>query len=335
MTAEIPRQTFSPERQKLAQMQSLSLEEKIVATKRRIREWYEHFEGEVYVSFSGGADSTVLLDLVRQAYPEVPAVFCNTGLEYPEIVRFVKQHENVRILKPKISFKEVLKKYGYPVVSKEVSQSVYELRETKSERLRNIRLYGSINGRYRLPDKWRFLLDAPFKISSSCCKALKKTPMENYQKASGKRAYVGVQAEESSLRLNSYIRYSCNAFGLKIPQSRPMMFWRKNDTLQYLRQTGTAYCREIYGGIVERADGSLEFTGADRTGCTFCLFGCHMDRGLNRIQRLKSTHPQLWRYVIDELGYKDVMTYLGLPYDTDGEIFKGINNPSMEKEEGA
>ena len=332
MTPELPRQAFSPERQKLAQMQSLSLEEKIVATKRRIREWYEHFEGEVYVSFSGGADSTVLLDLVRQDYPDVEAVFANTGLEYPEIVRFVKQHENVKIIRPKMSFKEVLKKYGYPVVSKEVSTYVCELRETKSDRLRNIRLYGSINGGYRLPDKWRFLLDAPFKISSSYCKVLKKAPMESYQRASGKKAFVGVQAEESKLRLNSYVRYSCNAFRMKTPQSRPMMFWRKNDTLQYLRQKGTAYCREIYGDIVERADGSLEFTRADRTGCTFCLFGCHMDRGLNRIQRLKSTHPQLWRYVIDELGYKDVMTYLGLPYDTDGEIFREISNPGNGQE---
>lgn len=325
-------QTFNPKIQKLRQMQGLSLEEKISATKRRIREWYEHFEGEVYVSFSGGADSTVLLDLVRQEYPDVEAVFANTGLEYPEIVRFVKSRENVKIIKPKMSFKEVLKKYGYPVVSKEVSTYVCELGGTKSERLRNIRLYGSINGSYKLPEKWRFLLDAPFKISSSCCRVLKKDPMANYQKASGKNPYIGVQAEESRLRLNSYVRYSCNAFRLKTPQSRPMMFWRKNDTLQYLRRTGTAYCREIYGDIVERTDGSLEFTRADRTGCTFCLFGCHMDKGLNRIQRLKSTHPQLWRYVIDELGYKDVMAYLGLPYDTDGEIFKGFSNPGREQE---
>ena len=56
---------------------------------RRIIQWYEAKEGQVYVSFSGGKDSTVLLDKVRRLFPEVPAVFCDTGLEYPEIREFV------------------------------------------------------------------------------------------------------------------------------------------------------------------------------------------------------------------------------------------------------
>ena len=59
----------------LQQKQSLPLEAKIAMTQQRIREWYEHWDGEVYVSFSGGKDSTVLLHIVRQMYPDVPAVF--------------------------------------------------------------------------------------------------------------------------------------------------------------------------------------------------------------------------------------------------------------------
>lgn len=52
-------------REELKQMQSLPLEIKIRMTERRIREWYEHYQGQVYVSFSGGKDSTVLADIVH------------------------------------------------------------------------------------------------------------------------------------------------------------------------------------------------------------------------------------------------------------------------------
>lgn len=83
-------------------MQKWSLERKIQVAQTRIIEWYQHWDGQVYVSFSGGKDSTVLLDLVRRIYPEVEAIFCDTGLEYPEIRQFVKEFENVTILRPKM-----------------------------------------------------------------------------------------------------------------------------------------------------------------------------------------------------------------------------------------
>lgn len=113
--------------QDLYQMQGLPLKLKIRMTKERIRQWINTYgEDGVYVSFSGGKDSTVLLDLVRQDYPRVKAVFVDTGLEYPEIRQFVKTFDNVEWLKPKMTFKQVIQKYGYPFPSKEVAQTLYE-----------------------------------------------------------------------------------------------------------------------------------------------------------------------------------------------------------------
>lgn len=125
----------------LRQMQSLPLEAKIMMTKRRIREWYEHWDGQVYVSFSGGKDSTVLKHIVDHTpgVYDVPAVFVNTGLEYPEIQQFVRAvkdgeydcfNTDVEILRPEMRFDDVLKTYGYPVISKEVANAVGQARRT-------------------------------------------------------------------------------------------------------------------------------------------------------------------------------------------------------------
>lgn len=89
----------------LQYLQSLPLKLKIAKSKQRIREWYYYFGGEVYISFSGGKDSTVLLDLVRSEFPDVPAVFIDTGLEFPEIRDFVRTIDNVVWVKPKMDFK--------------------------------------------------------------------------------------------------------------------------------------------------------------------------------------------------------------------------------------
>lgn len=119
----------------LKQLQALPLNIKIRKTEQRIREWYEHWEGNVYVSFSGGKDSTVLLDIARNIYPDIEAVFSDTGLEYPEIREFVKSFPNVTIVKPKHSFKQILTKYGYPIISKEVANVVDNARRWINENL--------------------------------------------------------------------------------------------------------------------------------------------------------------------------------------------------------
>jgi 3'-phosphoadenosine 5'-phosphosulfate sulfotransferase (PAPS reductase)/FAD synthetase len=185
----------------LSQRQALPLTVKIEMTKRRIHHWYELHNGNVHVSFSGGADSTVLLHIVRMLYPDVPAVFVDTGMEYPEIREFVRTVKNVRWMKPKKTFKQVCSEYGYPIVSKETSQKIHEARSTKSEFLRQLRTTG-VEGRKRqeIPQKWKFLVDAPFGVSHKCCYYLKKEPSFRYEKETGSSPYVGTMASESSAR---------------------------------------------------------------------------------------------------------------------------------------
>lgn len=116
----------------LRQLQALPLDAKILMTQQRIREWYNHFSGDVMVSFSGGKDSTVLAHLVHDMYPNVPLVFANTGLEYPEIQAFAKKM-GAEFVRPKMRFDEVISKYGYPIISKEVAEAIHAARHIVSK----------------------------------------------------------------------------------------------------------------------------------------------------------------------------------------------------------
>lgn len=117
--------------ERLKELQALPLHRKVGISIARITEWYQHWKGKVYVAFSGGKDSTVLLYLVRHLFPDVPAVFSNTGLEFPELQKFVKTVPNLKILYPKIRFPDVISKYGYPLISKETAEAIYYARRIK------------------------------------------------------------------------------------------------------------------------------------------------------------------------------------------------------------
>ena len=351
----------------LKQMQSLPLEAKIIMTQTRIRAWCDHWCDQVYVSFSGGKDSTVLKHIVDNmpgGY-DIPAVFVNTGLEYPEIQKFVKDikagkyhcfNPNVEILRPEMRFDEVLKNYGYPIVSKEVSQTVYEARKNQKTGKYSYRLK-KLNGEavdkegkpstYNIP-QWKFLLDAPYDISHKCCDVMKKKPAKQYEKETGRKPIIATMASESRLRYAKWLRFGCNAFNQNRPSSQPLSFWTEQDILHYIKKYNVPYA-SVYGDIQVKQsedtdkgqinmidylecyepEDTLETTGCNRTGCIFCMFGCHLEKEPNRFQRLKETHPRQYEYCInggemvdgkwqpskEGLGLGKVLDYIGVKYD--------------------
>jgi 3'-phosphoadenosine 5'-phosphosulfate sulfotransferase (PAPS reductase)/FAD synthetase len=288
-------------------MQSWPLERKIQVTQTRIIEWLTRNNGLVFVSFSGGKDSTVLLDIARRVCEDIPAIFVDTGLEYPELRDFVKTKNNVEWLRPKHPFFEIIEKYGYPVISKEVSNVIYGAR--KGQQYRLARLNGELldkDGNYSMfnCERYKYLLDAPFKISDKCCYHMKKAPIYKYERESGRRAIIGTMACESKLRLQGWLRSGCNAFEASRPISQPISFWTEQDILQYLRFTGIPYA-PIYGEIIEvktRHGMILKTTGVERSGCMYCMYGVQNDAIPNRFQRMQLTHPKQYNYCIHKMA---------------------------------
>ena len=313
----------------LRTMQNYPLDLKIMKTKLRIQEWINEYGAEgVYVAFSGGKDSTVLLHIVREMYPNVEGVFANTGNEFPEIIQFVRKQENIKWVKPRKSFAKVIKEEGYPVISKKTSRMIKDCQNPTEKNAKSRKLYlsdyaldkeGNItnikNNSFKIAYKHRYLINAPFKISNKCCDYLKKYPMADYEKLTGKKAIIGTQAEESKMRESAYLQTGCNNF--KGGKSNPLGFWRSQDILEYIYKYNIEIA-SIYGEVKIDKDGKYYTTGEQRTGCCMCLFGCGLWKTdeENRVLRLEKTHPKLHNHMINNLGFKEVLEYMNIKYTT-------------------
>lgn len=288
----------------MEELQKLPLEEKIKMSKMRLIEFTSHVNGKIYISFSGGKDSTVLLHLVRQVYPDTVAVFCDTGLEFPEIKDFVKTKENVITIRPKMNFKDVINHYGWPIISKEQSLYIGQCQRTHTPRLLEYRTKGrGPNGKSgKISNKWQYLLKAPFKIHNMCCDIMKKKPFKLFEKETGLSPIIGTMASESSLRRQQWERTGCNVFDEKRKSSRPLSFWTEDNIWEYIKKYDLNVA-DIYN------------KGAKRTGCVFCLYGYHMEKeGETRLDLLKTVHPKLYDYCMreDGLNMKEVLKWYPL-----------------------
>lgn len=340
---------------------ALDLEDKAITSVEKLDEWYNAWGGQCYISFSGGKDSTVLaylaawyLSSFRTPPWELNLVFVNTGLEYPEIQRFVNEYTdwlrkkfprvNVNLvrLRPKMNIRQVVTKYGYSIVSKEVANCVWQARMFGSKS-RVARLRGEAVDKNGNPsnfncENWAHLLNAPFLVSPECCRVMKKTPAHRYEIETNQKAIVATMADEGRQRYTVWLQTGCNAFEGKRPMGKPMSFWTEQDVLRYIVGNRIPYA-SVYGEIVA-SDGENDYdatltecplhcTGCQRTGCMFCAFGAHLEKGENRFERMKHTHPKhyefcigggewdtdgLWKPNEKGLGYGRVLDYIGVRY---------------------
>lgn len=317
--------------QELREKQGLPLSMKIKMTEHRIREWVRKYDIDgVYISFSGGKDSTVLLDIARRLYPEILAVYIDTGLEYPEVRNFVKTYDNVEWLKPKKNFRQVIEEYGYPFISKEVSDKVSGARRyVKAVResgiiprqtSRYMQVIGTYPGKDGKPSaynisKYKFFLEAPFEISANCCNVMKKYPVHSFGRKTGRKPITAQMASESRLRTSQWSKNGCNGFEMKSPISNPMSFWKEQDVLLYIKEHNLPIA-SVYGEIKVQDNGVLKTTGCNRTGCMFCGYGCHLEKpGEGRFLKMKETHPKQYDYIMRPkeqggLNYKEVIDWI-------------------------
>ena len=339
----------------LKKMQGWSLERKIQVLQTRYMEWYMKQKGKVYVSFSGGLDSTVMLDAIARVHKQISkepltVVFVDTGLEFPEIKEFILQYIDwiqntygIKIkyekLRPKLTFYQVLLEYGYPVVSKEISKIIYGARHSEKKRQSYINklkglnpdgTYSKFKQRYL---KWEFMLDAPYEASNRCCYFIKEKPCVDFERKSGLKPIVATMAADSAQRKDGWRKTGCNAFSGKRPISKPMSVWTTQDVLQYQVRFRVPYC-SVYGDIVEetrvtpkkkivKKTGRLLTTGESHTGCMFCLFGAHLDNA-DRIRRMKKTHPKQYQYCVYGGEYKNGKFFPNKNGLGEGEILKYI-----------
>ena len=291
----------------LQSLRDMSLESKIIQSKFLIRQAVAEFGLEkVYISYSGGKDSTVLSHIAKSMFPNILHIFANTTNEYPETLEHIKWEKeengtNIITVIPKDAhgevwtFKKVVERYGYPMFSKRVSNAIRTYQHALSVTTKQ----HSLDYIERNFKKYSSYKDLP--ISDKCCDKLKKEPLRRKAKELGmKCAILGILASESYQREKDWLEYGCNVFYKRGDnQSRPLSFWTDDNILEYIKK---------YNVKIP----SLYEKGYTRNGCMYCGFGVHMEsEGCNRYQRLKETHTKQYHYFIENFG--SLMIDFGIP----------------------
>lgn len=274
----------------LQERQSWSLEQKIDHSLGTIEAFVSRMGGvdKVYVSFSGGKDSTVLFHLARILYPDILAVFCNTGNEYPDIIRFARQMQtdgaNIEIIRPKLTPRQVWEKYGFPLVSKEQALYIHVVQSNPNCKTAQLRM--SKNTQFGISEKWKYLTSEPYAVHNICCDKLKKEPMHRFCKETGRYPIIGVMASESQRREKDYLKNGgCNYFNGKSPKSQPLSIWLEQDIWDYIAKFKLPIA-DIY------------HKGATRTGCMGCGFGAQFADD-TRFRILLRAYPKCYDMVMN------------------------------------
>ncbi len=298
---------FSERRYTLNSLQNMSLQAKIVQTKYLIKEAVREFGLEkVYISYSGGRDSTVLSHIAKQLYPNILHIFSNTTNEYPETIQHIKwekEYNNTNIITVLPvdkngdiwTFKRVVENYGFPMFSKRVANAIRTYQHALSTDTKN-NSFDYINRNFK-----KYIPYISFPISDKCCDKLKKEPLRRKAKELGLScSIIGIRASESYQRQNDWIKFGCNVFYKhKDNQSRPLAFWTDDDINEYI-STYNVRLSKLYT------------MGYTRNGCMYCGFGVHLEKEPNRYQRLKVTHPVQYTYLVN--NFEDIFVKCHIAY---------------------
>ncbi len=320
------------------QKQSLPYEAKIAHAQAKAREFYEHMDGNVYCSV-GGLDSLTLLAFLRlYVSKDIPAVSVSS-LEDKSIQLVHNSLDNFITLAPSKSKVQVIREYGYPIISKVVAYNIEAIQNPteKNKHIRycamtcrneNVELLPTRSER-RVPKKWLELFGgpendnfgtnyktAPFKVSSKCCYYMKEKPCNNYTRETKRQPYLGLMASEGGRRRSTLIFNGCNLYGKKRSRSCPFSIFSRNDLLQ-LALDLNVQVPTIYGTIKRGSDGMLYTTGAERTGCTMCGFGIHLDKRPHHFDLLRASNPKEWHFWVYDMGWGEVLSYIGVEWEDD------------------
>ena len=307
----------------LQQMQSLPLEAKIRMTEQRIQGWVESWKRWKLVNKKSGKvryitdteepsekghwieDEKNKKQKLVKGTKLKPFEYVDDWESEMAYVSFSGGKDNVTSVRPSMTFREVLLKHGYPVISKEIAGKAEEVKKSiekgKTDTVRYRQFMGielKDNGEkseYNC-DHYKYLLNAPFRVSDKCCDIMKKRTVHQYEKENGKVPITAIMAEESRQRKTKWLRYGCNAWEMKHPQSNPMSFWKENDVLQYIYENNLQIAKAYGNVVLDKKKCKFNTTGSQRTGCIFCLFGITADK--ERIARLQIQEPKLADYVL-------------------------------------
>lgn len=329
--------------------QQLPYEQKVIHAELRAREFYEKMDGNVCISV-GGLDSITLLLLLRRMGLDVPAVSVSS-IEDKSIQEVHKQL-GVEPLKPYKSKVEVIKEFGFPVISKAKASKIEKLQKVDSAELTFIHaiMTGQMgekgkfqkSDKIKLPDKWIKLFGgnyadhrrdidwkahptcgiAPFKVSAECCKWMKEKPVQDWQKEHNLVPYLGLMASEGGQRELGLMKNGCNYYGKSVTRSCPFATFYRQDLLRLALELNVPVPK-IYGKIARKRDGTLYTTRAQRTGCSMCGFGIHIEKRPHRFDRLREDNPKEWHFWMYDMGWGKVLDYIGVPWETYGNEMKG------------
>lgn len=328
-------------------MQNLPYEVKIKRAELRAIEFMEQMEERgcnAHVSV-GGLDSITLLIFLRKIGIDVPAISVS-GVEDKSIQR-IHEELGVECLKSYKTKVEVLNEVGFPVISKKIAGRIDLLQHPSpdNQTVRHAIITGECgeqghfakNSRMKLPKKWLKLFGgpenenegvnyqtAPFLVSNKCCYFLKEKPCDDWAKEHNSWPFLGMMASEGGQREEALVDHGCNYYGKTVMRSAPFAPFLRQDILQLAIDLNVPL-PEIYGEIRRKSDGTLYTTKAQRTGCSMCGFGIHMEKRPHRFDRLREKNPKEWEFWMyrcctdsktgEKFGWGRVLDYIGVEWE--------------------